>query len=173
MKNSIVLGLTAALLWMSGCNSSATSGSDSNTTGPNTVGSGKTFGSLSGSEDVGAILKEKTWTSLKMDLDKYLYDTTGSVRTYKMQMDFTDTKVNILADCYILSATYKIKDNALYFSRVSSPKPDLDNASCNEFENAENAAAAFLTSDYDITTTASDELVLQATDVETSATLKR
>ena len=171
IKNATTLLLLGALTFLGGCSSSVDTKSQS-TNGPSS-NSGGTLGSMSGSEDIKAYLEESGWKSVSLDLDKYLYDMKGSTKSYTMQMDFKDGKVTALADCNIITARYKVKDDEVSFSRVSSPKPALDIPTCKEFKDADKAVSAFFSSDYSVTPRTQNELSLTALDVDTSVTLKR
>ncbi len=159
------------LLLLSGCGSNSIDNGEA-TKGPSSGGS-KTIGSLSGSEDIAAYLEKRKWTGISIDLNKYLYDTASRAKTYTIEMRFVKGKVDVLADCSIITARYRIKDDEITFSRISSPKPAIDNPSCREFKDADNAISAFFSSGYVVNAKTADEAMLEATDIETSVTLTR
>ncbi len=169
-KGTVGLLLTALFL-MGGCSGSSVD-SGENVQGPSSEDS-KAVGSLSGSEDITTYLESSEWETIEIDLDQYLYGTTGTEKSYKMQMNFESAKVTALADCYIISASYRIKDDEILFSRVSSPKPAIDNPTCSEFKDAENAVSAFFSSDYIVTGSTSKMLIFEALDIEATVTLER
>lgn len=163
--------LFATLLFMGGCSSSSVEiGED--VQGPSS-GDDRIVGSLGGSEDIATYLEKSGWETIEIDLDQYLYATKSTQKSYKMQMDFESNKVTVLADCYIITASYRVKDEEISFSRVSSPKPAIDNPTCREFKDAENAVSAFFTSDYVVTANTEKEVTFEALDIEATVTLKR
>jgi len=162
--------LLAALFLMSGCDS--TSGiQNSNLPGPSSLGS-NTFGSLSEGTDIATVLEERTWTSISINLDRYFYETEGSQDEYTLEMDFSKGKVAVLADCYRISAQYKVKENMIEFSKVSSPKPAIDDRTCKPFIDADNAALAFFSSAYEVTSAGKKSLKFVSTDIEATVILK-
>ena len=171
IKKSIGALLLIALLFMGGCSSSSVEGGEG-VQGPSS-GEDRGVGSLSGSEDIDTYLEGDTWETIEIDLDLYLYATKSTKKSYKMQMDFVNNKVTVLADCYNITASYRIKDDEISFSRVSSPKPAIDNPTCREFKGAENAVSAFFTSDYFVSKKTNKELTFEALDIEATVTLKR
>lgn len=156
---------------MSGCSSSSDT-NNGDVQGPSSADS-KTFDSLSEITDMAAHLEESSWSSIEIDLDRYFYGTKGSDKVYKIQMDFSDGKVTALADCYLISASYRIKDDEISFSRISSPKPAIDNPTCKSFEDADDAVSAFFSSDYFMTASSSKTVTFEALDVEATVTLNR
>jgi heat shock protein HslJ len=172
IKEVISVLLLITTLFFSGCNSGANTTATDSSAGPSS-GSEQSIGSMSGGEDISAYLEDDRWTSITLDLDKYLYDTQGSTRAYSVEMDFKEGKVTVLADCNHITASYKIKEDRISFSRVSSPKPAIDLPTCTEFKDADNAVVALFSSEYVVKPRTLDELVLEATDIETSVTLTR
>lgn len=163
--------LLTALFFLAGCSSSSVEiGED--VQGPSS-GDSRTFGSLSGSEDISSHLESREWKSIEIDLDQYFYATEGSLKTYEMEMNFESGKVTVLADCYNITASYRIKEDEISFSRVSSPKPAIDNSTCREFKGAENAVSAFFTSDYILKASAEKEVTFESLNYEATVTLKR
>ncbi len=158
-----------ALLLMSGCSSSSIEGAE-DVKGPST-GDSREVGSLSGDE-ASISLEGKSWTSIEIDLMQYLRGTSDKEKSYKMDMQFEGSTVLVEADCYNISARYKLKDDELSFSRVSSPTT-VDRATCSGFKDADNAVLAFFSSDYTILNAVDNTIVLEATDLEASVTLKR
>ena len=172
IKTTTTFLLLSVLLFSACSSSTSNNDNEESSKGPST-NSGQTLGSMSGSEDINAYLKKSSWKSVTLDLDKYLYDTKGTSKTYKMQMEFTDGKVTVLADCNYITARYKVRDDELTFSRISSPKPALDAPTCQGYKDADNAVLAFFSADYTVSPRTQNELSLQAIDIETSVTLKR
>ena len=174
IKKKSALLLVVASLMMSGCGSTG-GGDDNNSTGPSANGanSQKAIGSQNLSEDIKASLEKKSWNSLALDLDIYLYDTKKRVKSYPVTMDFKDGKVTALADCYIVTAKYRVKEDELSFTRVSSPKSDIDNPRCKEFKGAENAVSSFFSSNYIVNTSSENSVTFEATDIEAEVILKR
>ncbi len=158
------------LLCMSGCSSSSTESIDG-AKGPSS-GEDRGVGSLS--EGEGSVsIEGKKWTSIEMDLEKYLRGTNDRKKSYEIEMNFEGNTVLVEADCYNISARYKLKDAELSFSRVSSPTT-VDRATCSGFKDADNAVLAFLSSDYTISPDSTQKvIILEATDLDTSVTLKR
>ena len=172
IKKKSALLLVVASLMMSGCGST---GSDDNRAGPSVNGanSQKAIGSQNLSEDVKSNLEKKSWNTLALDLDMYLYDTKKRVKSYPVTMDFKDGKVTALADCYVVTAKYRVKEDELSFTRVSSPKSDIDNPRCKEFKGADHAVSAFFSSDYIVNTSSENSVTFESTDIEAEVILKR
>jgi hypothetical protein len=164
--------LLATVLFLSGCNSGSNSATTENGAGPSSAAA-QTIGSMSGGEDISAYLEDDTWSNIELDLDTYLYDIEGEKKVYNLEMTFAEGKVTVLADCSYITARYKIKEDELSFSKVSSPKPALDLPTCTEFKDADDAVIALFSSDYKVKPYTRDEVILEATDIETSVTLKR
>ncbi len=171
IKRSMLIAWSTVVVLMSGCGSSG-DGFDSNSTGPSSGGD-KVIGSLSGSKDIGAYLEEDTWSKITLDLEKFQYDRESSQRTYDIEMRFEKNKVTVLADCQYISASYRLRDDEITFSRVSAPKPALDLPSCKDFEDAENAVSNFFVYSYIVQANKQSEVVFEGTDIETSVTLNR
>ena len=167
IKRSMLVWSTVVVLF-SGCGESTADG----VAGPSTGGD-KVIGSLSGSEDVGAFLQERSWNKITLDLEKFQYDKKSRQRTYDMEMLFEKRKVTVLADCQYVSASYRLKDDEIIFSRVSAPRPALDLPSCKDSEDAESAVSNFFTYSYVVKANKQSEVVFEGTDIETSVTLKR
>jgi len=173
LKKITVTLLSATILLMSGCGSTGDS-IPTSTVGPSS-GSGDSngLGGLSGNEDIAAFLEESAWTSITMDLDKFLFDTTGKTSDYDIQMTFKDGVVTALADCNIVTASYKINDNEMTFYRVSAPKPAIDYPTCQEFQDAENAVSSFFSSDYFVSANKQTEVSLESMEIDASVVLTR
>ena len=162
-----------ASLWMlSGCGAPSNSINDGSK-GPSNGSSG--LGSMSEDMDmdVGEYLKEKSWKGISLDLDKFLYDRKGSTKRYEIEMSFGDKRVDVLADCYYVSANYRLKEDEITFSRVSSPRPAIDLPSCKEFIDAENAVSNFFEYGYTVTVNKQNEVKFESTDIEASVVLDR
>ena len=155
-----------ALLLMSGCSSSAEGMEDAK--GPSTGGD-RTVGSLNNGE-TSISLEGKSYKSIEIDLMKYLRGTDDRKRSYKIEMTFEEKEVLVEADCYDITARYKLKDDELSFSKISSPTT-VNRATCSGFKDADNAVLAFFSSDYTVTKTTEKSIDLEATDVDTSVTL--
>jgi heat shock protein HslJ len=171
IKRSILLVWSTVAVLMSGCGD-AGNGSDSNVSGPS-AGGASVIGSLSGSEDIGAYLQEDAWNKITLDLEKFEFDRESQPRTYEIEMLFEKNKVTALADCQYITASYRLRDDEITFSRVSAPKPALDLPTCKDFEDAESAVSNFFVYSYDVKTNKQNEVVFEGTDIETSVTLKR
>ena len=165
-KSILALLLTATFL-LSGCDNTA----DSERTGVNTGGSEREIGSMSGSEDIKGYLEASAWSSIEMDLDKYLYDREGNKQSYKMHMEFKDGEVSVLADCFEITARYRVSGDEVVFSRVSSPKPAQ--GSCESSYDADEAVSNFFTSIYTVDAKTQKTAVFKAVDMDTTVTLKR
>ena len=164
---TVVLSMMALLL-MSGCSSSV--GGDKDAKGPSSGGD-RTVGSLSGGE-TGVLLEGKSYNSIEIDLMKYLRDIDDRKKSYTLEMSFKENKVLVEADCYDITARYKLKGDELSFTRVSSPVT-VNRATCKGFKDADNAVLAFFSSDYTILDNKEDTITLEATDLDASVTLKR
>ncbi len=169
MKRTTVTLWMVALLLMSGCSSSSTENLES-TSGPS-AGDGRVVASLNGGE-TGISLEGKSWTSIEIDLMKYLRGTSDREKSYKIEMMFEESTVLVEADCYDITARYKFKDDELSFSRVSSPTT-VNRATCSGFKDADNAVLAFFSSDYTVSNSTQNSMTLEATDLDASVTLKR
>ncbi len=172
MKKSTLATLCmAGFLMMSGCSSNSVDGAASSK-GPSS-GDSKSVGSLSGGENAAPAIEGETWTSIEIDLNQYLRGERDRVKSYDMQMVFDGKHVNVEADCYNITARYKLKDGELSFSRISSPK-SVDRASCQGFEHADDAVLAFFSSDYSVLDSSTPKAIaLEATDLDAAVTLKR
>lgn len=172
IKRNIFIAWSAVVVLMGGCGGSLGGGSDSNGTGPS-VGGAKIIGSLSGSEDIAKYLQESSWSKITLDLEKFQFDRDSRQKSYDIEMLFEKKKVTVLADCQYVSASYRVKDDEITFSRVSAPRPALDLPSCKDFEDAENAVSNFFVYSYIVKANKQSEVVFEGTDIETSVTLKR
>ncbi len=169
IKSTFVTLCMTGLLMMSGCSSNSL---DSNTKGPSS-GDGKTVGSLSGGESAIPSIEGEEWSTIEIDLMHYLRGTKDRIKPYTIKMTFEGKEVLAEADCYTITARYKLRDDELSFSKVSSPK-SVDRASCRGYRDADEAVLAFFTSDYTILKSSNPKaVVLEATDLDTSVTLKR
>ena len=175
MKKSMAIGVIVTL--MLGCGGGSDRTTDGTQTGEkrqgvsSANGGDKTFGSFSEGEDI--VLVDTNWKSLTLDLDKFLYDNKGRQKSYDVEMRFGTRKVDVLADCYLISAQYKLRDGEISFSKVSAPKPAIDIPTCREFANADNAVSAFFNYTYTVSAPKNGTTLFEGTDIETSVTLKR
>ena len=172
MKKSTLATLCmAGFLMMSGCSSNSVDGAASSK-GPSS-GDSKSVGSLSGGENTTPSIEGEKWTSIEIDLNKFLRGESDRVKPYKIGMFFDGNHVDVEADCYNITARYKLKDGELSFSRISSPK-SVDRASCQGFEHAADAVLAFFSSDYSVLDSSTPKAIaLEATDLDAAVTLKR
>jgi heat shock protein HslJ len=157
--------LLAGLAFMSGCgeNGSVRGGvmSSSNQ---------QAMGSLSGEEDLGEILSQKPWKSIEIDLEKFRYTNDSNMKTYGIDMEFSDKKVSGIANCQNFSANYKVRNDELSFSKVHFESTDL--ASCKDIAYADEAVNSFFSSTYTLAGASSSKVVLESTDIETTITLR-
>ncbi len=167
IRESTVALLLLTSFLLSGCDSSV----NTERAGVNTGGSEREIGSMSGTEDIGGYLEESSWSSIELDLDRYLYDREGAKKSYKISMDFKDGKVSALADCFEITARYRVSGDEVIFSRVSAPKPAI--GACQSSFNADEAVSNFFTSSYTIDTKTQKMATFKATDIDTTVTLKR
>jgi heat shock protein HslJ len=137
------------------------------------MGSGdRDMGSLSGEEvSLKEVLKNSSWKSIEMDLDKFLYDTDVAKREYEVEMNFTDKKVYAEANCQEIEASYKISDDTLTFSKISM-RPSTK-ATCKESDRADSAVYSFLNHSYTMLPSSRYTLKLTADDIESEVRLKR
>jgi hypothetical protein len=157
--------LAIGLIYFSGC------GSDSREyEGTLSSGSSKSMGALSGDEDLSSILKEKNYSKIDIDIDKYKYNIDSGMKSYEMDMVFEDRKVTGLADCNRFSANYKVKDDELSFSKIHFELAS-DLATCKGFLGADEAINAFLSSTYTVAGASGDKIILDSVDFDTSVML--
>ncbi len=168
MKKTI---LTISLLFLVGC------GSSSGKNGEISVNLGSKddkLGTLSTQElDLKETLSSKNWEEITMDLDKF-YTTSISTanKAYKIDMSFEDGKVLAYADCKKLTARYKISDKEISFSKISY-EADLDHASCQQSEDADQAVNQFLNNSFEATQVKEDEITFKSDDFDAEVVLKR
>lgn len=171
MRLMRILFLIILLLLFSGCGASSGSGNNiSVTSGSND----DTLGTLSiENRDLKETLTAKNWKTLTMDLDQF-YTTAISttIKTYKIDMNIENGKVTAYADCQKLTARYKIDDNVISFSKVGYGI-DLDHASCQQSEDADQAVYEFLYNSFEVTKINEDEITFQSEDFDVEVVLKR
>ena len=153
---------TTTLLLSLGCGNSSSSAS---------VSSNK-IETMSYESDTKEGLSTKDWTGLKLDLEQYYYERTGSMQSYRMKMNFSNHKVEAEANCYKIVASYNINDKALSFARISF-KPMQNQSHCVESAGAEDAIDALFSKTYTIDKLTSKEMKLHAIGEEVEVTLSR
>jgi hypothetical protein len=168
MKKIILTGL---LLFLVGC------GSSSGQNGTITVNSGSNDDTLGTLSTQGMDLKEtllgKNWEEITMDLDQFYTTSISTVnKTYKMDMSFKDGEIIAYADCQKLTARYKISDKEISFSRISY-EADLDHASCQQSEDADQAVNQFLNNSFEASKIKEDEITFISDDFDAEVILKR
>ena len=156
--------LLVAFLLGNGCGDSNSNGS--------VKGADSTLSTLSAKSSVKEILTAKEWKTLEVNLDQYYYSQSGEKKQYDLRMNFTNHKVEAIANCYRVIASYRIDDKAILFARLSF-KPMDDVATCSESEKAEDAVDAFFSKSYMIEEMDAKHIVFNSFDEEATATLSR
>jgi hypothetical protein len=156
--------LTTTLLLSLGCGDSSSNA--------NVNGSKNKLETKSYESDTKEGLSAKDWTGLKLDLEQYYYERTGSMQSYRMKMNFSKHKVEAEANCYKVVASYNINDKALSFARLSFA-PMQNQSHCVESAGAEDAIDALFSKTYTIDKLTSKEMLLHAIGEDVEVTLSR
>ncbi|MCH9813742.1 MAG: hypothetical protein K0U47_07340 [Epsilonproteobacteria bacterium] len=123
--------------------------------------------------DLDKIVSQKKWSNMEIDLDQFYQTPFSTVKKpYRIEMEFKEQKVTAYADCQKLTASYKIADKTLSFSKLSYA-PAVDVASCIESEDADQAVYQFFNHTYETIETSAKAVTFQANEVEAKVTLTR
>jgi heat shock protein HslJ len=123
--------------------------------------------------DLKQTLSEKNWTEIKMDIDQFFATSIATVnKTYKIDMSFENGNLTAYADCKKLTARYKADDTKITFSRITD-EPDLDHATCQQSEDADQAVYQFLNNSFEATKIKKSEITFKSDDFDAEVVLKR
>ncbi len=141
---------------------------------PDATGGIDTLSTLSEqTPDYGDTLRSTVWRHLAIDLDAMHRNDSfpSGTHTYPMRIRFGRTGVTAYANCYKLTATYRIDDTRLYFD--APQQLPTDQASCTEYELADEAVYTLFQHDYTFQKSGRTAVVLKATDLPAIVTLQR
>ena len=163
--------LTISLLFLVGCGSSSGKNGEMSV---NLGSKGNKLDTLSTQElDLKETLSSENWEEITMDLDKFYTTSISTVnKTYKIEMSFKDGKVLAYADCKKLTARYKVSDKEISFSRITYTA-DLDHATCQQSEDADQAVNQFLNNSFEATKIKKDKIIFKSDDFDAEVILKR
>ena len=163
--------LTIFLLLYSGCGTS--SGSDGTILSTSSSNSDKLSTLSTQNMDLKDTLSSKNWKTITMDLDKFYTTSISTInKAYQIDMNFQDGKTIAYADCQKLTASYKINDTEISFSRISY-EPDLEHAACQQSEDADQAVYQFFYNTFEAIKIKENEITFQSDDFNTEVILKR
>ncbi len=165
IKYAFILISTALVLLFSGCGeikSAATMGASE----------GRGMGSLTFNEDQSLkdILKNQNFSTIVMDLDKFLNGEESTPNAYEIDMAFSTSRVEVVADCQIVQAKYKVSGDELSFSKVSI-RPATELPTCKESERADDAVYNFFQNSYTLKSINNASITLHSDDVDSDVTL--
>jgi len=169
-KFFIVLLILISTIY-SGCGTS--SGSNDNTL----ITSGEEeldLGTLSYQDlDLKETLEKENYKEIMMDIDQFFTTAIETVnKTYKIDMSFENGRVTAYADCKKLTARYKVYDNKISFSRITD-EPDLDHATCQQSEDADQAVYQFLNNSFEATDIKDEKIIFKSDDFDAEVILTR
>lgn len=173
MKHILYIISLVSILFYSGCETSTSTGSND-----------KTIVNLGADEDnltvlnkkdldLKELLTEAVWKEMVIDLDKFYQTTISRVeQSYLIEMLFEKSKVTAYADCFKLTAKYKIDDKELSFSRTTY-EPAMDLATCQQSKDADQAVYQLFSNTFEATKIDKDEIIFYSDEFETEIKLKR
>jgi len=169
-KFFIVLLILISTIY-SGCGTSNGSNDDTMiTSGKKDLGLG-TLGDQN--LDLKETLEEKNFKEIMMDIDQFFATSIETInKTYKIDMSFENGKLTAYADCKKLTAHYKIDDKKISFSRITN-EPDLDHATCQQSEDADQAVYQFLNNSFEANKIKENEISFISDDFDAEVVLKR
>lgn len=123
--------------------------------------------------DLQETLEKQSWDEMTLDLDQFdSFTYATSEKTYKIEMSFEDGLVSAYADCYKLTARYKIDESDISFSNITYG-PAVELASCIQSLDADQAVYQLFLHDFEATDIASKEITLYNYDFDTEIVLSR
>ncbi len=171
MKSTFyMISLILILLFSSGCGTSIESKNNTLMT------SDKQEDNLETLSDQNIDLKEsitgKTWKKIIIDLDKFYPTAIQTVKkSYLIDLTFTNNTATAYADCFKLSAKYKITDKEISFSRISY-EPAIELAICQQSEDADEAVFQLFSNDFEATEIKDGEITLYSQELEAEIKLQ-
>lgn len=170
-KILLIISLLLSSIFYTGCdNANSTNGSFTVTSGEKV----DTLGTLGEEQkDLKKILSGENWKEITMDLDQFFATSISTLdKTYKIDLSFDNQEIIAYADCKKLTARYKINNTAISFSRISN-EPDLDHATCQQSEDADQAVYQFLYNSFEASSIKENEITFKSDDFDAEVILKR
>ncbi len=172
MKSTFyMISLILILLFSSGCGTSIES---KNNTLMTSDAQEDTLETLSNQNiDLQSSITGKNWKKIVMDLDKFYPTAIRTVKkSYLIDMTFENNTATAYADCFKLSARYKITDKEISFSRISY-EPAIELAVCQQSEDADQAIYEFMSNVFEATEADENQIIFKSNEFETEIILKK
>ncbi len=175
-KVFLYLVIFISILFFSGCNTSTdTTISSSKNQNIESLGSNNkdTLGVSQKKEmSLKDALLNKRWREIVIDLDEfYMTISDTNKKSYIIDMSFSEDSVIAYADCFKLSARYKISDNKISFSKISYGQA-IELAVCQESEDANEAVFQLFSNDFTATKIEDDKILFYSQELEADIELK-